>query len=59
MGYSTILLQVALRAGLSALLGLLAGLAAGRPLLGITLGLGVYLLWTLWQLVRFEPGGDI
>ena len=54
MGYSTILLQVALRVGLSALLGLLAGLAAGRPLIGITLGLGVYLLWTLWQLVRFE-----
>jgi two-component system phosphate regulon sensor histidine kinase PhoR len=54
MGYSTILLQVVLRAGLSGLLGLLVGLAVGGPWIGITLGLSVYLLWTLWQLVRFE-----
>jgi two-component system phosphate regulon sensor histidine kinase PhoR len=54
MGYSTILLQVVLRAGLSGLLGLLVGLALGGPWIGITLGLSVYLLWTLWQLVRFE-----
>ena len=54
MGYSSILLQVALRAGLSALLGLLVGFAAGLPWIGIALGLAAYLFWTLWQLVRFE-----
>ena len=43
MGYSSILLQVALRAGLSALLGLLVGFAAGLPWIGIALGLAAYL----------------
>lgn len=54
MGNSTILLQVATRAGSAALFGLLVGVIFKQPWTGVSCGLSLYLLWTLWQLVRFE-----
>lgn len=54
MGFSDILLSVARSAGFAAGLGLLAGALFGYPWIGLALGTAGYLLWTLWQLIRFE-----